>query len=343
MNICIPIHPRPEGGGNFFLLNFLRYLDAHGVPRTDRLDGQYDVLFTSHWQVDAPDVWRGLRANPRARVVHRIDGAAQDYGRADGPRADAVQHEVNRLADLTVFQSRYCRHATREKFPVIVHDGPVIYNPVDVDQFTPVGERLPRFAARGPQVIAVTWSTNPKKGAAGVYAAARANPDVQFVLAGRFLDATALPNVRALGVLGRAGLARALRSCDALLTFSENEACPNVVLEGLASGLPILFKDSGAAQECVGECGAAVEVDTFRAALDRLMADRASLSAKARERALAHFHPEVIFVRYLAEIEGALARPTAIPEAERAARARLYRPPLRWRLRRWRARLREII
>ena len=157
MRFCLPTRPRLEGGGNYFLINLLRYLEARGVACTDDLADEYDVLFITHWQVEAPDLWRGLRANPAARIVHRIDGAAQDYGRRDGPRADGIQREANRLADLTIFQSQYARRATHETFGVIEHDGPVIHNPVDVDLFQPDGDRLARLAAGGPQLIAAPF------------------------------------------------------------------------------------------------------------------------------------------------------------------------------------------
>jgi glycosyltransferase involved in cell wall biosynthesis len=296
------------------------------------------VLFTSHWQVELADLWLGLRANPAARLVHRVDGSAQDYGRADGPRIDAAQRAINRLADLTIFQSHYARQATLERFRAVVHDGPVIHNAVDVDLFRPDGERLPQFEPGRRQVISVSWSTNPRKGAAAVYACAQANPAVHFLLAGRFPEAPAQANLHTLGVLGRGDLATAMRSCDALLTFSENEACPNVVLEGLASGLPVLYKHSGATPEVVGDCGLAVEVDTFRAGLDQVLEPRADYAGNARRRALEQFHPEAVFGRYLGEIEAALARPTAVPAQERARQGRHYRPPLRWWLRRLRHR-----
>src|SRR5204863_8851183 len=105
-------------------------------------------------------ILRAMRRNPRLRIVQRVDGAAQDYGR--GPAADTVQLAVSRLSDLTVFQSEYARKATLERFRVIAHDGPVIYNPVDLMRFTPEGERLP--LAVTPRVASVSWSTNPKKG-----------------------------------------------------------------------------------------------------------------------------------------------------------------------------------
>lgn len=129
------------------------------------------------------------------------------------------------------------------------------------------------------------------------------------MLCGRYPDAPSLPNVHVMGVLGRDELAKTMRSCDVLLTFSENEACPNVVLEGLASGLPVLYKHSGATPELVGGCGLPTEVDNFREQLSCIRSVRVELSRKARERALTHFHPELIFTRYVQEIQRALERP----------------------------------
>lgn len=314
MKLCLPIQIKPHGGGNYFFLNLLRYLDLHRIQHTDRLADRYDVLFANSWHVPAPAIWRAIRANPHVRIVHRVDGSAQDYGRE--PTGDVLQREANHLADLTIFQSQYCRHSTREKFPVIVHDGPVIHNPVDVEQFRPEGERAADLPG-GPKVAAVTWSTNSRKGVASLYRVAGANPDIHFLLAGRFPDAPALLNIHLLGVLGRTELARLLRSCDVLVTFSENEACPNVVLEAMASGLPVLYKDSGAARELVGECGLPVEVGTFRAAYEQVMAKHSALSLQARERALTCFHPDVVFPRYLTEIRADLDRPTTVPENRR--------------------------
>lgn len=304
MRICIPIPFRPEGGGFYFLDSFRRHLSGAGWPVLDDIDDEYDVLFTNHWMVPRRDILRAIRRNPRVTVVQRIDGAAADYGRMDD--SDRGQSAVNRLADVTIFQSRYCRYSTREKFPVIGQDGPVIHNPVDIELFRPDGAR--RDLAGAVRVACITWSTNPLKGAAAIYEVARANPDVSFHLCGRYPDAPALANLHARGVLGRTDLAAVLRSCHVLLTFSQNEACPNHVLEGMASGLPVLYHDSGAAGELVRTCGAAVSVETFRRRLDEVMMRRDELAAMARACVVEHHRPDRIFAAYLAAIAGAADR-----------------------------------
>lgn len=325
MHICIPIEFQPQGGGYYFLQNFKRYLHDSGHVVHKQIDAHYDLLFTNHWMVPRGAILRAVRHNPRVRIVQRIDGAAQDYGR--DPEADRRQRAVNQLADLTIFQSEYCRYSTREKFPVIRQDGPVIHNPVDLEVFTPQGAT--RTFPHKILVAAVTWSQNPLKGSASVYEVAAANPGVGFVLCGNYPDAPDLPNLHVLGLQGREDLAAVLRSCQALLTFSQNEACPNHVLEAMASGLPVLYIDSGAMAEVIGAAGLPVTEETFRRQLDALMADHAHLSAAARARAEAMFNPEVVFGRYMAELQNALSRPTRLPRWQRAALAwldRLFRP-----------------
>ena len=137
VKVCIPIAFQPQGGGFYFLQAFRDYLNAHGHPVCADVTDTYDVLFTSHWLVPRRTLLKGLRRNPAARIVQRIDGAAEDYGR--DPEADRRQRAVNRVADLTIFQSEYAKRATRERFRIIEQDGPVLHNPVDVTRFTPDG------------------------------------------------------------------------------------------------------------------------------------------------------------------------------------------------------------
>ena len=307
--MCIPIELPEHGGGGFrFLRNFEAYLDAHEIPRTRRLGDGARVLLANSWQVPWTRVLRAAWVRPDVTVVHRIDGAAQDYGR--DPAADRAQERVNRVADITIFQSRYCRYSTREKFRVIGQDGPVIHNPVDVDLFRPDGPRAELPPWDGPRIAAITWSTNPRKGVASMYRVARLFPEAQFVFCGRYDDAPDLPNVVRLGVLDASALATTIRSCHVFATFAENEACPNVILEALATGLPVLYRDSGAAAELVDDCGVPVTEESFGQALADIMMHREELSWRARRRAVTRFDPSRTFASYLEHIRDALHPPT---------------------------------
>ena len=288
-----------------FVGNLMEWMDRRAVAYTTDLNGDYDVLFTNSWVIAPRTVRHVKRHRPDVRVVHRVDGAATDYG--GNPESDRVQARVNLLADATVFQSHYSRYSTREKFRLIIHDGGVIYNPVNVSQFTPAGTRRDLPSGR-PLVASASWSLNRGKGTWQIQQLAKSHPEVVFVLCGRF-DLTDPPeNIVQLGHLSRAQIAEALRSCDVFLNLSENDPCPNVVLEALASGLPVLYRDSGGVPELVGDCGLAVTLESFKPCLDRLLADT-SLAAKARARAEREFAPDVIFPKYLESFADARREP----------------------------------
>jgi glycosyltransferase involved in cell wall biosynthesis len=290
-----------------FVANFRAFLDAQNVAHTADLDAEYDVLFVNSWLVPYDDVRHAKETHPRMRVVHRVDGSSLDYGGyRDG---DARQARVNLLADLTIFQSQYSKVSTTVKHRIVRQDGPVIFNPVDVALFAPDGPRFSTAPGR-PTVACASWSTNPRKGAPDVNRLASAHADVDFVLCGRFEGIADRPNVIRLGHLSRGGMAHALRSCDALLNLSENDPAPNVVIEALASGLPVLYRDSGGVGELVGDCGIAVTPESFRPALEDARARRASLSRAARARAVEKFAPAVIFPQYLAAVADAARHPS---------------------------------
>ena len=291
--MCIPIEPKQLGGSYTFLDNWRQRLRQNNVAHTADPMAEYDVLFVNSFMVPYDLIASAKRARPKLVVVQRVDGSARDYGRFDD--ADDRQARVNMLADLTIFQSRYSRHSTTEKYRVIQQDGPVIYNPVDTRTFCP-GETASLRDGR-PQVCNASHSDNPKKGTWMIGDLARANPDVDFILCGHYPPLPELPNIRLCGRLGREDLARTLRSCHAFVHLAENDPCPNVVLEALASGLPVLYRDSGGTPELVEACGLPVTSENFRGQLDTVMSRLDELSAAARQRAvgtfarIASFHP----------------------------------------------------
>jgi glycosyltransferase involved in cell wall biosynthesis len=338
MKICLPIKYQPHGGMYTFVWNFRRYVQQHGIAFTDNIEDEYDVLFVNSWVVPYETIYRVKRTRSQVCVVQRVDGSARDYGRFDN--ADAKQAQVNLLADLTIFQSHYSKYSSTQKYRIIHKDGPIIYNPVETRVFTPNGPcaELPAGRAR---VLNVSWSTNPKKGTWQIADLAKENSDIVFVLCGRYNTLPDLPNIHLMGHLDISTLARVMRSCDVFLNLSENDPCPNVVLEALSSGLPVLYKRSGGVPELVEDCGVSTEPDSFRESLEHVMVRREDLSRRARERVMTHFAPELIFPQYLTAIESAEPRP--LPSSWTVLRLaangypvlRFWSRPVFKRLRRW--------
>jgi glycosyltransferase involved in cell wall biosynthesis len=132
---------------------------------------------------------------------------------------------------------------------------------------------------------------------------------------------------RACGIGGRvlfAGHAADVRPfyalADALALPSHSEGSPNVLLEAMVSGVPVAATAVGGVPEMVADGESALlvpprDAEALASALERLLTDAtlsARLAARAKERALTHFSPDV-FVRSLVEIYSELAPP--VPSA----------------------------
>lgn len=308
--ICLAYPKAPVGGSYLFLTYFEAYLKGQGWEVTHDLKADYDILFFNSWTLPYPQLLRAKRKNPHLRVVQRVDGAAADYGRHDG--VDSLQAAANTLADLTIFQSQYSYDATVRRFKLIGQDGPIIHNAVDIGRFSPDGLRL--VWEKGiKRLITVGWSTNPLKGNWRIPILARANPDIEFIIVGRAGEIERLPNMRFVDYLTHEQLPQALRGADVYLSLIENDACPNVILEALACGLPILYLPSGGVPELVRGAGLAFDAEqmeaTFRPSLDSLLVDCAAYKAEARRIAIEEHAPDLIYGRYLDAIEASERHP----------------------------------
>ena len=326
IRICIPIEQKPLGGMYTFLENWKRWLRQNDISQTEDAAADYNVLFVNSFAVSYALIAAEKRARPDLLVVQRVDGSARDYGRMDD--SDDRQARVNMLADLTIFQSIYSKFSTTRKMKVIRQHGPVIYNPVDIHVFHAVPTRS--FPGERPKICNVSHSENVRKGTWLIGVLAKENPDLDFILCGNYPLLPDLPNIILRGRLDRAELARTMRSCNVFLHLAENDPCPNVVLEALASGLPVLYRDSGGTPELVGQCGRTVTLENFRSELESALRDHKSLSAAARERAVSYFAPDRIFPSYIDAITRAERRPS--PSARDFLRAAINGyPVLPWR------------
>jgi glycosyltransferase involved in cell wall biosynthesis len=241
--------PPPSGGGNQFLSALAGELARRGVAieRNVVSRSARTCLFNS-FNFDMRRLERFARAD--VRMVHRVDGPIKVYRGFDDGTDDRIA-AVNRLADATVFQSRYSleKHA---ELGYELREPHVIPNAVDPSIFHDRGRG--RFAGDRPfRVIATSWSDNPNKGGATYrWLAGALDPArFEFVFVGRSSE----PVPGMLPPVPSGELADLLRSADAFVFASEHEACPNAVLEALACGLPVVYRASGGTPELVGCAG----------------------------------------------------------------------------------------
>lgn len=172
---------------------------------------------------------------------------------------------VLRRADHVIYQSEFCKQAADEFLGAAAGAWEVLHNAVDTREFTPADEA----PAGGPVLLLAGDQTQPYRLGTALRTIALL-PDVRLLVTGALIeDGQAL--AEQLGVGGRVLFTGRYAQRDApsvyrrahvLLHPKVNDPCPNVVLEALASGLPVVHSQSGGTPELVGEAGVGVGSDT---------------------------------------------------------------------------------
>jgi glycosyltransferase involved in cell wall biosynthesis len=229
----------------------------------------FNVLYlgSSALPIEAPRLIE-LARRRGASFVWNQNGVAYRAWYGDGwellnePRARML-HE----ADHVFFQSDFCKLGADRFYGV--REGPweVLRNPVDTRRYVP-GERLRRpltLMLGGNQYQRYRLET-----ALEALALVRAeHGDARLLVAGEVTfaddaDAQADALLRRLGLVDavellgpytRAEAPTLMRRADVLLHTKVNDPCPTVVLEAMASGVPVVYSASGGTPELVGEEG----------------------------------------------------------------------------------------
>lgn len=254
---------RPWGGVNTFFRNFKRYISLDGGIELVNQFAKADILLSVGHYIGPGSILKkrhlrnlshGLRIrNPLGwfldkgikKIVFRLDGLRRIYA-PEGSKLDDILIDNLDLADSAIFQSNYsreCFHNLNIQYP---RSNTVILNGTDNRIFYPPN-CMPDFSNR---VVLVTnsWSKNHNKGFKTIALFSELNR-VQVLHIGNWPEDISPRRVKLLGTMQENEVAEVLKKGQYFLFPSENEACPNTVVEALACGLPVLYHDSGGTPE----------------------------------------------------------------------------------------------
>jgi len=260
----VAINMRPArsawGGGSQWVAQITRYL----------ADRRYDVGFELRDDVDwivlvdprpgglvtfgPEDIARHRARRPASRCLHRVN---ENDARKGTDGVDRLLAEANRVADDTVFVSRWLRDYHAQRWFDTRRPHAVIPNAADPRVFHPVGST--RFQPGGVlRVVTHHWSDNWRKGFA-VYQtidrliASGDLKDTELWVIGRWPRDLQWTAARTFEPTHGAALADLLRQCHVYVTASLSEPGGMHFVEGAQCGLPLLYHEDGGGTPEVGE------------------------------------------------------------------------------------------
>lgn len=242
----------PWGGSSVFVSQLAACLRRRGYDVGFDLAGPVDIVVLVDPRVEGPkrfgveEIVAYREQHPGLRVLHRINECDQRKGTRF---MDDLLREANRVADYTVFISRWLRdhHVARWFDPARPHR--VIYNGADPRVFHPIGG-TPYDGREAFRLVTHHWSANPLKGF-DVYAevdrliAEGRLPGVELRVIGRWPVGLAWRAARTWPPTHGADLATRLRAGHAYLTASRWEPGGMHHVEGAQCGLPLLYHEDG--------------------------------------------------------------------------------------------------
>ncbi len=230
------------------------------------------------------------------------------------------------LADYVFYQSDFCKLCADKFLGVSAKNSEILYNGVDTSFFVPRrdGYQNKRFRFLLSGNIYESTFYRLKNSLDALILARKQGLDIEIYFAGilpdklrsRFLIEIENSNMKEFFTLGQAysrvDAPQVFSMADAYLITKHNDPCPNVVLEAMSCGLPVLYSASGGIPEMVGlDAGVGLSVpETFtdnpvpdcQAIVDgmsKIISNRQNYAIAARLRAQQKFDVSLWAQRHL--------------------------------------------
>lgn len=263
---------KPWGGGNSFLKAFKEYCIKKNITIAKNINSEYDILlFNAASKAPGIDLsidelinlrtfgiksWllrRSIGKRRRKILVYRSDGFRDEYAGTVNNRGDLIQTLSLQLADHVIFQNALCLKSARR--PIISYNKDnysIIHNGVNQEVFT-LKETF--WDGHAPlKIFACSWSKNVRKGHSVISEFSKMN-GVEVTFRGNWPKEVPCGKVHVLPPLPQYELAIEYKKHDVFLHPSQFDQSPNVCLEAISSGLPVIYHHTSGICELIQGLG----------------------------------------------------------------------------------------
>ena len=233
----------PWGGGNKTLHALVEAV-SHKHEITYSLDEDVDLIYCQDPKPGPDGLWYQDFLDHKLKHGTKIIQRVGDIGTHRGPQITQLVKDTLQYSDIIIFPSDWARRAigfNQENY-FIVHNAPndAFYKHRDLSISPKQNGKI--------RIVTHHWSDNDMKGfdvyeKLGNYANSRS--DIEFSYIGRYSNKFSHNGISLHKPIDIEQLSVILPTYDVYLTASKLEAGANHVLEGIACGLPVLYRSGG--------------------------------------------------------------------------------------------------
>ena len=256
------------GGAGTWIQLFGDYLLTKGYETTQDLNENFDLLVNLADLLSLETVKR-IRQQ-KIKVLYRMDGIYWGYLYPQKAVTNRNENLKNLMlaSDAIVFQSHFVKKVVSQELLGYEIQGEIIYNAADPTLFKPNGDILEKPADKkvilsvtnwGPANLAIPVLKN-------IFSVAEMlqDQDYEFWIYGYAHPAiisemnklNKTPNLKLQGLgksISHHEMPKYLRTADLLLHLRPNDPCPNLIIEAMSSGTPVVGLKSGSLPELLGD------------------------------------------------------------------------------------------
>jgi glycosyltransferase involved in cell wall biosynthesis len=313
-------------------MRFIAEAERQGIEIcTDLDDHPYDAVLVIGGTRRLAKLWQVKRAG--IPIVQRLDGFNWIHRIVKTSLAYRVRAEIRNwilriirrhIATRIVYQSDFVIQSWNQTFGQVDIPYDVIYNGVDLDDFSPDGTGTPPDDKLRINLVEGAYLGGHDFGIKmGIDLAEELSEnhqlEVELVIAGNITPALrekwddySSTLVSWLGVIEREAVPELHRSAHVFFSSEVQAACPNAVIEALACGLPVASFDTGSLPQIVtGDAGQVVpygadawnlepaDIPVLAEAVVEIYKDQPRFRQAARQRAVEGFDIRNVVREYL--------------------------------------------
>ena len=242
------------GGGFFFIKNMKEHLKSNGYVVTNKLEDGIDLIFIidprrnkSNSPYTLGDYKEYKRKNPNVKILHRVNEC--DIKREVPSNDEPLLVKTMQFADHVVFISKWLRDYFINKYNLKLKSD-VIINGCNRNYYYPSKDK--KFKDNKIRLVTHHFSDNYFKGfhiynELDKYLENNNEDGIEFTFIGNYNKKYKPKNIKVKRPIAEDALGNELRKYDIYLTATKNEPCGMHQLEGMSSGLPLLFCEGGGA------------------------------------------------------------------------------------------------